>query len=174
MNCPDCDHDTTSIVDTRQTEGGETVRRRRECNQCQFRYTTYERKDWDQLRVKKSDETTELYDEQKIQHGIELAVEKRPISSRQIAEITDEITAEMKARDEQIIGSETIGAAVAERLREIDQVAFVRFVSVYRGYSDPAEFVDVLDEILADDALSSSETDAAHTDSSEADTQSNR
>jgi len=171
MNCPDCNHDTTSIVDTRRTEAGETVRRRRECNQCQFRYTTYERKDWDQLRVKKSDETTELFDAQKIRRGIELAVEKRPITAEQIEAITDEITAEMKAQDEQIVDSDAIGAAVADRLRELDHVAFVRFVSVYRGYSDPAEFVDVLDEILADDVLSSSGTDAEHTHSSEAGTQ---
>lgn len=157
MNCPDCDSDTTSIVDTRQTDGGETVRRRRECTQCEFRYTTYERKDWDQLRVKKDDGTTELYDETKVQRGIERAVEKRPISAGQITEITTEITTEMKAQGEQIIDAETIGAAIADRLRDLDQVAFVRFVSVYRGYSDPVEFVDVLDEILADDALPGSQ-----------------
>ena len=132
MNCPDCNHDTTSIVDTRRTEAGETVRRRRECNQCQFRYTTYERKDWDQLRVKKSDETTELFDAQKIRRGIELAVEKRPITAEQIEAITDEITAEKKAQD------------------------------------------DVLDEILADDVLSSSGTDAEATRGSEAGTHSDQ
>jgi transcriptional repressor NrdR len=133
------------------------VRRRRECTRCQFRYTTYERKDWKQLRVKKSDGTTEPYDSQKIETGIRLAAEKRPISSEEISVLTDEITSELKTRDEQVIDSDTIGATVANRLQAIDKVAFVRFVSVYKNYSDPEEFRDVLDSILLDETQSEME-----------------
>lgn len=150
MNCPDCNGNGTSIQDTRKIEDGDTVRRRRECNQCQFRFTTYERKDWDSLRVKKSDGTTEPYDQQKVRTGIEVAVEKRPVSAEKATEVADEVTAEMKTRGEQIISSDTIGAAVAERLRDLDTVAYIRFVSVYKGYSDPEDFREVLDSVLAE------------------------
>jgi transcriptional repressor NrdR len=157
MNCPDCGHDETSIVDSRHTEGGNTVRRRRECTDCGFRYTTYERRNWNRLRVKKSDGKTEAYNEEKVRTGIELAVEKRPISSDKVSELTDEITTMMEAKEKQVIESDTIGAAVAKKLRKLDKVAFVRFVSVYKGYSEPEEFQDVLDSLLSDQARSNEE-----------------
>lgn len=157
MNCPNCNNNGTSIQDTRNIEDGGAVRRRRECNRCQFRFTTYERKDWDSLRVKKSDETTEPYDQQKVRRGIEVAVEKRPVSAEKVTEIADEVTAELQGRNEQIISSSTVGAAVAERLRDLDKVAYIRFVSVYKGYSDPEDFREVLDSVLADTDTTSSE-----------------
>lgn len=150
MNCPDCNNDNTSIKDTRKIEDGDTIRRRRECNRCQFRFTTYERKDWDSLRVKKSDGSTEPYNQEKVRNGIKTAVEKRPVTDETVTELANDITTELKQRDEQIIGSNTIGSLVAERLRDLDEVAYVRFVSVYKGYSNPEEFRDVLDNILAD------------------------
>ncbi len=158
MNCPDCDNNKTSIVDTRKTEGGETVRRRRECVQCEFRYTTYERRDWNQLRVKKRDGTTELYDPEKIEKGIQLASEKRPIPSEQVATLTDEITDDLKSRDAEIVASTTIGGLIADRLKTVDKVSFVRFVSVYREYSDPHEFLDTIDGMVDED-IQSAEVD---------------
>lgn len=149
MNCPDCTTNNTSIQDTRKIENGDAVRRRRECNECGFRFTTYERKDWNSLRVKKIDGTTEPYDEEKVRSGIETAVEKRPISPETVTQVTKEITAELKNRDEQIIGSTEIGATVAEHLRELDGVAYIRFVSVYKGYSNPEDFREVLNTVLA-------------------------
>lgn len=147
MNCPNCD-DSTSVQDTRTVEDGDTVRRRRECNSCQFRFTTYERKDWISLRVAKRDGTTEPYDQQKVRSGIEMATKKRPVSADTITEITADITEELKTRDEQMIDATEIGSAVASRLRDLDEVAYVRFVSVYEGYSEPQEFRDVLNSIL--------------------------
>ncbi len=149
MNCPNCNYNGTSILDTRKIEDGNAVRRRRECNNCEFRYTTYERKDWNSLRVKKSDGTTEPYNETKVRKGIEVAVEKRPVQAETVTELVEDITAELEARDEQMIDSDEIGAAVAERLRALDKVAYIRFVSVYQGYSDPEDFRDVLDSVLA-------------------------
>lgn len=150
MNCPDCGNDGTSIQDTRTIEDGNTVRRRRECIDCQFRFTTYERKDWSSLRVEKQDGTTEPYDQQKVRDGIEMAVKKRPVSADTITAITADITEELKSRNEQVINATEIGSAVATRLRDLDKVAYVRFVSVYEGYSEPEEFRDVLDSIIED------------------------
>lgn len=150
MNCPDCNHENTSIVDTRSTEGGEAVRRRRECPECQFRFTTYERKDWQQLRVKKADGSTELYDTQKVRRGIELAVEKRPVSSGQIDEIVSQVTDTIESKDESLVDSNVIGRVVAKQLREIDQVAFIRFASVYEDYSDAEDFMSAANGLLSD------------------------
>lgn len=150
MNCPDCDHDNTSIRDTRNIENGDAVRRRRECNRCQFRFTTYERKEWESVRVKKRDGSIEPYDREKVRSGIQVAVEKRPVTTQTVTELVEAITAEIKGRDEQIVGSHVIGDAVAERLRELDKVAYVRFVSVFNGYTDPEDFKEVLDRLLAD------------------------
>jgi len=149
MNCPDCNSGGCSIRDTRKIEDGDAVRRRRECNQCGFRFTTYERKDWDTLRVKKEDGTTEPYDENKVRSGIEVAVEKRPVSDEDVSEIVDDVTAKFESQEQQVIPSVEIGAAVSEHLRDLDEVAYIRFVSVYKGYSNPEDFREVLDNVLS-------------------------
>ncbi len=150
MNCPDFDHGNTSIRDTRTIENGDAVGRRRECKCCQFRFTTYERKEWESVRVKKRDDSIEPYDRDKVRTGIEVAVEKRPVPAQEVTELVEAVTAEIKGRDEQIVGSGVVGEAVAERLRALDKVAYVRFVSVYKGYTDPEDFKEVLDNLLAD------------------------
>jgi len=163
MNCPDCDNDDTSIQDTRTIEDGNAVRRRRECNSCQFRFTTYERKNWNSLRVQKRDGTTEPYDQEKIQRSIEMAVEKRPVSADTIREVTADVTREIQSQDTQLVSSDKIGSAVADQLLDLDEVAYVRFVSVYEGYSDPEDFREVLDRVLTDTDTSTAEpTTAAH------------
>ncbi len=164
MNCPDCNTESTSIRDTRRTEDGDVVRRRRECSQCGFRFTTYERKDWDTLRVKKSDGTTEPYDKAKIRQGVELAVEKRPVSNMEVTELVDDVTTQVKDEHTEVVSSDSIGAAVVDRLRDLDGVAYIRFISVYNGYSDPEEFSDVLDRIRSD-AASESESPTTDTTS---------
>lgn len=158
MNCPDCGYGDTSIQDTRTTENGNTVRRRRECKECQFRFTTYERKEWKSLRVKKRDGTVEPYEPEKVRTGIKLAVEKRPVTVERISELVGEVTAEIEDRDEQIVAADVIGDIVIEKLHAIDKVAYVRFVSVYKGYSDPEDFRRVLDDLLPDKDIDNSET----------------
>jgi len=168
MNCPDC-NSRTSITDSRKTEDGETVRRRRKCRECELRFTTYERKVWDQLRVRKTDGTIQTYDQTKVRAGIEAAVEKRPVSPGQVAELTEQVTSELKGRDESVVKSDTIGAMVAERLREIDKVAYVRFSSVYQDYSEPAEFLEALDDVIDDGSGTNVQNDKQATSTVEGD-----
>jgi len=148
MHCPDCNHENTSIPDTRTIKDGTAVRRRRECTHCGFRFTTYERTGWDSLRVKNRDGSLEPFNPDKIRRGIELAVEKRPVTPEQVTQLVEDITATVKARDERVVPSHVIGDLVVERLRELDQVAYVRFVSVYKSFSNPEDFNAVLDSLL--------------------------
>lgn len=148
MNCPDCDTDRTHVLDTETNAKGNTVRRRRECQQCSFRFTTYERPEWDSLQVKKRDGTIEAYEQEKLRAGISRAVEKRPITDTQVTELLDTIETELRARDEQIVPSHLIGDLVSEKLRTLDKVAYIRFVSVYKSFSEPEEFLRELDTVL--------------------------
>jgi len=148
MNCPDCDNDRTRVLDTGSNTDGDTVRRRRECQRCSFRFTTYERPEWDSLQVKKRDGDIEPYDRQKLRSGIARAVEKRPITDEQVTELLETVETALRARDERIIASSLIGDLVSENLRALDQVAYIRFVSVYKAFSEPQEFLRELDAVL--------------------------
>jgi transcriptional repressor NrdR len=148
MDCPDCGHDRTSVVDTRSGADGTTVRRRRECNRCSFRFTTYERPEWETLQVKKRDGAIEPFDPEKIRRGIDRAVEKRPVTDDEVNRIVDGIRADVRERETRIVSSKLLGELVSERLRETDPVAYIRFVSVYKAFSDPEEFVRELDRVL--------------------------
>lgn len=148
MNCPDCNNDRTHVLDTGSNADGDVVRRRRECQRCSFRFTTYERPEWDSIQVKKRDGTIEPYDQQKIRNGIVRAVEKRPITDEQVAELLETIEAELRERDERIISSSLIGDLVSEKLRTLDKVAYIRFVSVYKSFTEPQEFLRELDAVL--------------------------
>jgi len=158
MHCPDCNNDRTSVLDTEPNTNGDAVRRRRECQRCSFRFTTYERPEWDSLQVKKRDGNIEPYDQQKVRDGIIRAVKKRPVTDAQVTELVDSIEADLQTRDERIVSSSLIGALVSDALRERDKVAYIRFVSVYKGYSDPEDFRDVLDSVLATSDVGDSET----------------
>ena len=148
MNCPDCHNDRTRVLDTGPNAEGDTVRRRRECQRCSFRFTTYERPEWDSLQVKKRDGSIEPYDQQKLRNGIARAVEKRPITDEQVTELLETIETELRARDERIVASTLIGDLVSENLRTLDKVAYIRFVSVYKAFSEPQEFLRELDAVL--------------------------
>ncbi|MDQ2055681.1 MULTISPECIES: transcriptional regulator NrdR [Halobellus] len=148
MECPDCGHDRTSVVDTRSGADGTTVRRRRECSRCSFRFTTYERPEWETLQVKKRDGSIEPFDREKIRGGIERAVEKRPVTDDEVDRLVAEIHADIRDRGTRIVSSKLVGELVSEKLREVDSVAYVRFVSVYKAFSDPEEFVRELDRII--------------------------
>jgi transcriptional repressor NrdR len=148
MNCPDCDNDRTSVLDTGSNASGDTVRRRRECRRCSFRFTTYERPEWDSLQVKKRDGDIEPYDKEKLRNGITRAVEKRPVTDAQVTELLETVEAELQDKSERIVTSRSIGDLVSENLRTLDQVAYIRFVSVYKAFSEPQEFLRELDAVL--------------------------
>lgn len=148
MNCPDCNNNRTGVLDTETNADGDAVRRRRECQRCSFRFTTYERPEWDSLQVKKRNGTIEPYEQQKLRGGILRSVEKRPVTDTEVTELVDRIEADLQARDERIVASSLIGDLVSENLRELDKVAYIRFVSVYKAFSEPQEFLRELDAVL--------------------------
>jgi transcriptional repressor NrdR len=151
MNCPDCGNERTRVVDTGTSADGASVRRRRECQRCTFRFTTYERPEWDSLQVKKRDGRIEPFSRAKLRAGIEHAVEKRQVPESEVSAIVDEIETELQERDERIVSSSLVGELVSERLRDLDGVAYLRFVSVYKAFSEPEEFVRELDAVLGDE-----------------------
>lgn len=153
MDCPDCGHERTSVVDTRSGEDGATVRRRRECQRCTFRFTTYERPEWETLQVKKRDGNIESFDGRKLRAGIERAVEKRPVTEADIDRLVEAVEADLKDRETRIVSSSLVGELVSDRLRELDSVAYIRFVSVYKAFSNPEEFLGELDRVLDADGL---------------------
>lgn len=146
MHCPDCNGDRTRVIDTAPST--DAVRRRRECQRCGFRFTTYERPEWDTQQVKKRDGTLEPFDTAKLRTGIERAVEKRPVTDEAVTDVVNDVQDAIANRDTQIVASSLIGELVSEQLRAIDQVAYIRFVSVYKAFSEPEEFLDELDAVL--------------------------
>lgn len=145
MKCPFCASRDSRVIDTREI--GDGIRRRRECQSCKRRFTTYERVAPIHLLVIKSDGRREEFDREKIMEGIQLACTKRPVSSQDMEDITDQISAELYASGEQEIPSRQIGEMVMERLRKLDQVAYVRFASVYRKFKDIDSLMEEIEEL---------------------------
>ena len=148
MNCPDCGGERTRVIDTETSADGAAVRRRRECQRCSFRFTTYERPEWDSLQVKKREGTIEPFDRAKLRAGIERAVEKRDVSETRVTSLVDDIESALQDRETRIVSSSLIGEHVSDRLRDVDKVAYIRFVSVYKAFSEPEEFLRELDAVL--------------------------
>jgi transcriptional repressor NrdR len=148
MRCPFCGHEKDRVVDSRTSRGGRAVRRRRECEACKKRFTTYEYVEDVSLTVIKNDDRREPFDRQKLQRGIELACNKRPISSKKIASIVDEIEEDLQNLSKPEITSKRVGEEVMKRLKELDEVAYVRFASVYHKFKDINEFMDELKSFL--------------------------
>lgn len=140
MICPFCSHDVTKVVDKREGEGGKTTRRRRECQKCARRFTTFERIETLDLLVIKKDSRREAFDRVKLRSGIIKACEKRPVSAGEIESIIDEIEAELRKSGNSEISSKKIGEMVIKRLKRIDEVAYIRFASVYRQFADVSDF----------------------------------
>jgi transcriptional repressor NrdR len=149
MNCPFCSHVDTRVVDSRLGREGNNIRRRRECEQCSKRFTTYERVEEMLPLVVKKDGRRESFDRQKIVAGMQRACEKRPVSIAAIEQFVDRLEQSLQESGEKEIPSTRIGEAVMAALHEIDQVAYVRFASVYREFRDINEFMSELTEILA-------------------------
>jgi transcriptional repressor NrdR len=150
MKCPFCGFIEDKVIDSREREDGFQIRRRRECLRCNKRFTTYEEIEEKILMVVKSDGRREKFSKEKIFTGIQKACEKRPISTEQISEIVDKVKMEMNQKFENEISSKVIGQLVMENLKILDEVAYVRFASVYRQFKDITEFKKEVEQILGD------------------------
>ena len=148
MKCPFCGETDSKVIDSRPAEDGSSIRRRRQCNGCKKRYTTYEKVETIPLIVIKKDNNREPYDRQKIVSGILRSCHKRPISADQINRLVDEIETEIFNREEREIPAQEIGEIVMNRLKDLDAVAYVRFASVYREFKDVNTFMDEIKKIL--------------------------
>ena len=149
MKCPFCTHDDTRVVDSRLGKEGNNIRRRRECIECERRFTTYERVEESLPLVIKKDGRREVFDRQKIISGIQRACEKRPVSIATIEKVVDQMEVKLQESGEKEIAASRIGEAIMEALQSLDEVAFVRFASVYRQFRDINEFMSELTDILA-------------------------
>lgn len=148
MRCPSCKFDNDRVIDSRGIEDGFAIRRRRECLHCNRRYTTYERLETPAIKVVKKDGVREPFLREKLRAGLAKACWKRPISDEQIESIVTELETEVYAYRESEIPSGELGDMLMERLAKIDQVAFVRFASVYREFKDASDFVDEIAPML--------------------------
>ncbi|NIP87294.1 MAG: transcriptional repressor NrdR [Planctomycetales bacterium] len=148
MRCPFCRVDNDRVMDSRTGQDGFVIRRRRVCLSCQRRYTTYERIEEHPVRVIKKDGARVVYEREKIQRGIEKACWKRPVSSEQIEAVLTQIENDIYANFENEVESRYLGEMIMEHLRQLDQVAYVRFASVYREFQDVHDFVDELQPML--------------------------
>jgi transcriptional repressor NrdR len=146
MKCPSCAFDDSKVIDSRTSDGGGAIRRRRECPECSFRFTTFERMQTTNLMVEKKDGSAEAYDREKLERGILVACGKRPVSIEKIREKLSEL--EEKWAGEKIISSQTIGEDIVEMLRQLDDVAFIRFASVYKEFKDVETFKKEISNIF--------------------------
>jgi transcriptional repressor NrdR len=148
MNCPFCSNSETKVIDSRPTDEGNSIRRRRECLECKRRFTTYEKIEEIPLVVVKKDRSREFFNRDKIRNGIIKACEKRPVSLQTIEHIVEELEKELQSSLEKEIESVHIGELVMQYLKDTDEVAYVRFASVYRQFKDINTFMDELKKIL--------------------------
>ena len=150
MKCPYCGYAESKVIDSRPAEEGSTIRRRRECLACHKRFTTYEVMERLPLVVVKRDGSRQSFDRVKVINGLVRACEKRPVSLSQLEAIADEIEAELQGALEREISTAEIGEMVMDRLKDLDEVAYVRFASVYRQFKDINTFMEELTKLLGD------------------------
>ena len=148
MKCPFCFHSDTKVVDKRETENIDVTRRRRECLKCKKRFTTYERVEDLGLVIVKKDGRRENFDIEKLKRGILKACEKRPISYEQIDEVTNRVEAELRKLKSKEVPSSVIGEKVVSKLKKLDKIAYIRFASVYRSFTDVTDFEKELKDLV--------------------------
>ena len=148
MKCPFCGKENTKVIDSRPAEDNSSIRRRRQCDVCGKRFTTYEKVETIPFIVIKKDDNREPYDREKIQGGIIRSCHKRPVSANQISEMVEDIENQIFNMEEKEIPSSTIGELVMDKLKDVDQVAYVRFASVYREFKDVNTFMHEIKKIL--------------------------
>jgi transcriptional repressor NrdR len=158
MRCPFCSENRDRVVDSRESRDGVTIRRRRECLSCGRRFTSYEQIDDIPYMVVKHDGSREEFSRKKLLSGLQKACEKRPVATRNLEAIVGEAEAMLHDREDREITTREIGAVVMERLRELDQVAYVRFASVYRRFEDLGAFMDVLKSLIQPGPAAGKET----------------
>ncbi|MEW6856710.1 transcriptional regulator NrdR [Streptococcus iniae] len=147
MRCPKCNNNKSSVVDSRQAEDGNTIRRRRECEECHTRFTTFERLEELPLLVIKKDGTREQFSRDKILNGVVQSAQKRPVSSTDIETLISRIEQKVRADYENEVPSTAIGNLVMEGLAELDEITYVRFASVYKSFKDVDEIEELLHQI---------------------------
>jgi transcriptional repressor NrdR len=147
MHCPFCGHIETKVTDSRLTADGRQIRRRRECLHCGERFTTFETAELLMPRLIKSDGSREPFDENKLRHGMIKALEKRPVSSEAIEAAVGRVCHKLRVMGEREIASRSVGELVMEELRHLDEVAYVRFASVYRSFQDVEAFRETIDHL---------------------------
>ncbi|MBQ4515990.1 MAG: transcriptional regulator NrdR [Clostridia bacterium] len=148
MKCPYCEFEESKVVDSRPTDEGEAIRRRRECLECGKRFTTYEKVESIPLMVIKKDGSRQMFDSQKLLNGIVRACEKRPVAMKDIERITFDIESTIQNNLQREVSSDKIGEMVMDRLKELDEVSYVRFASVYRQFKDVNTFVEEVNRLL--------------------------
>ena len=151
MKCPFCSHENTRVIDSRPADENNSIRRRRVCDECGKRFTTYEKVETIPLIVIKKDNNRETYDRSKIEAGVLRACHKRPISATQINQLVDSVETTVFNREEKEISSGIIGELVMNKLKDLDTVAYVRFASVYREFKDINTFMDELKKVMSQD-----------------------
>jgi transcriptional repressor NrdR len=150
MRCPRCEAPGTRVIDSRDLESGSTIRRRRECEACSHRFTTYERPEGARLVVVKRDGSREEFDREKLRAGLLKALQKRPVTLDRVEAALDEIEAELRARGTGEVPSTEIGRLATDALRELDQLAYIRFASVYHAYDDIETLQREVDRLIRD------------------------
>lgn len=148
MKCPYCNHENTRVIDSRPAEDNNSIRRRRVCDICSKRFTTYEKVETIPLIIIKKDNNREAYDRSKIEAGVLRACHKRPVSVEQINELVDSVETEIFNMEEKEVSSQVIGELVMNKVKDLDAVAYVRFASVYREFKDINTFMDELKKVL--------------------------
>ena len=151
MRCPNCGSLDTQVKDSRPTEDSAAIRRRRVCLTCNFRFTTFERVQLRELTVIKRNGRRVPFDRDKLARSISIALRKRPVEPERVEQMVSKIVRELESQGESEVSSETIGEAVMEHLRNLDDVAYVRFASVYRNFREPKDFEEALAELSGDD-----------------------
>ena len=152
MKCPVCGASDTKVIDSRPTEEGKAIRRRRECPKCGKRFTTYEKVEEMLFMVVKRDGRRESFDRNKILNGIIRACEKRPVTLAQMEAIVDDVERGLNNMMEKEVSTQFIGEVVMDKLKELDEVAYVRFASVYRQFKDVSTFIAEIEKLLGTDA----------------------
>lgn len=162
MQCPKCHYNGSRVVDSRPADDGRAIRRRRECESCGYRFTTFERVEATPLLVIKKNGGREEFSRDKVLRGLIRSAEKRPVSMEQMEQIADQVENQVRSLGENEVSTELIGEYVMEHLKELDEIAYIRFASVYRQFKDMSVFLKELQDIVKDDkSKDSSEDDPA-------------
>lgn len=148
MKCPFCNKDNTRVIDSRPADENNSIRRRRQCDECNRRFTTYEKVETIPMVVIKKDNNREPYDRSKIEAGVFRSCHKRPISVDQITSLIDEVETQIFNREDKEVPSHVIGEILMNKLKDLDPVAYVRFASVYREFKDVGTFMEEIKKIL--------------------------